>query len=406
MDIRTIWRLDVYVGSLACATLTGIERFLRLLRGREASSPPRRVLFVKMIEQGATVLAADAVHRAAERVGRANVFFCLYGENRPILDLMELIPSENVFAFRNGRLDVFILDLWRFILQTRAWRIDAAVDLEFFSRGSAVLAWLSGARIRAGLHRFTSESPYRGNLMTHRVQYNPYLHTATFYSLLSECIWMDSSEKPLPKVSPPKPGEAYLPRFTPSATSLERVNSLLTEHGIRPGEHAIVILNPNASDLVPLRKWPLERFEAVGRCVLDEDKRAVIVVTGTENEREAAEQLCLAFGAGRAANLAGKTSLHELLALYTLSRVLVTNDSGPAHFAALTGIASVVLFGPETPERYGPLGCEAHTIWARLACSPCVNVYNHRFSPCTRNRCMEAIDVEQVVAAVRAALRG
>ena len=54
-------------------------------------------------------------------------------------------------------------------------------------------------------------------------------------------------------------------------------------------------------------------------------------------------------GSGR---LAGKTTLRQLLVLYTLAEVLVTNDSGPAHFATLTRIRVVMLFGPETPELF------------------------------------------------------
>lgn len=405
MNVNSIRWLDVYAGALACAALTALDRVLRFFRGSRATGDaPRRVLFIKLIEQGATVLAAEAILRAADRVGRENVFFCVFDENRPILDIMGLVPAENVFTFRNDRLGAFVADTWGFMRTMRARGIDTTIDLEFFSRGSAVLAWLSGARIRVGLHRFTSENPYRGDLMTHRVQYSPYLHTAVFYSLLTECAWMDPGETPLPKVLAPTPDSECMPRFKPDAESLERVKSLLAERGIRPGEQRIVILNPNASDLVPLRKWPLERFEEVGRRVLEADARAAIVVTGTESEREAADALCRALDTPRAASLAGRTSLRELLALYTLSAVLVTNDSGPGHFAALTDIASVVLFGPETPERYGPLGRNARVVCAGLACTPCVNAFNHRFSPCTRNRCMEAIGADEVVAAIRALL--
>jgi len=386
--------------------LTVLDRVLRLFRGNVTTADtPRRVLFIKLIEQGATVLAAEAILRAVQRVGRENVFFCVFGENRPILDIMDLLPAENVFAFRNDSLWLFAEDTWRCMRAMRARGVDTTVDLEFFSRGSAVLAWLSGARIRVGLHRFTSEGPYRGDLMTHRVQYNPYIHTAAFYSLLTDCAWLDPGEMPMPKVLPPVPGTERLPRFQPEPVSLDRVKSLLTKSGIRPEEHRIVILNPNASDLIPIRKWPLERFEEVGRRLIEEDEHAAIVVTGTENERKAAEALCRALDTPHAASLAGKTSLRELLALYTLSAVLVTNDSGPGHFAALTDIASVVLFGPETPDRYGPLGRKARTICAGLACTPCVNAFNHRFSPCMRGRCMEAIGVDEVVRAVQDAYR-
>lgn len=82
----------------------------------------------------------------------------------------------------------------------------------------------------------------------------------------------------------------------------------------------------------------------------------------------------------------------------------MTNDSGPAHFASMTDIDIVALFGPETPLLYGPLGPRAHVLWEGLACSPCVNPFNYRVSACRNNVCMQSIDVERVFAAVRACL--
>ena len=96
---------------------------------------------------------------------------------------------------------------------------------------------------------------------------------------------------------------------------------------------------------------------------------------------------------------AASKPLIDLLALYALTVVMVTNDSGPAHFAAASGLPTIVLFGPETPNLYRPLG-NSIPIYAGLACSPCVSASNHRKSACDDNVCMRAISVEQVFAAV------
>src|SRR4029078_13351294 len=74
---------------------------------------------------------------------------------------------------------------------------------------------------------------------------------------------------------------------------------------------------------------------------------------------------------------------------------------GPAHFASLTPIKSITLFGPETPVLYGPLGPDAVHLFASLACSPCLSALNHRSSPCTDNQCLKAISVEEVLAHAR-----
>jgi len=90
-------------------------------------------------------------------------------------------------------------------------------------------------------------------------------------------------------------------------------------------------------------------------------------------------------------------ALRELLALYSMATLMVTNDSGPAHFASLLQLPTVVLFGPETPRLYGPMGNAHKDLYAEFACSPCVSVYNGKKSPCTENRCLKEITVDQVL---------
>jgi len=92
-------------------------------------------------------------------------------------------------------------------------------------------------------------------------------------------------------------------------------------------------------------------------------------------------------------------NLDDVLQLCHLSRVLITNDSGPAHFATLTPIPIVTLFGPETPTLYGPRGPHNANLFAGLACSPCLTAFNHRNSGCTDNICLQRISVQQVLDA-------
>jgi ADP-heptose:LPS heptosyltransferase len=305
-----------------------------------------------------------------------------------------------VLVVRTHRPVVLLWDLLATAWRARRLRIDATVDMEFFSRASAILAFLTGARRRVGLHRFTSEGPYRGDLMTHRVQYNPYLHTAAAYYLMVEALRADPSEVPLMKVPAPAIDFAA-PRFKPADDEVERVQGIMGRVAGRELSGPIVLLNPNASDLLPLRRWATEKFIELGRRILDEHPEVTIAITGAPSEREAAVRIAEAIGPRqRVISLAGHTSLRELIVLYTLCDVLVTNDSGPGHFSSLTEITSIVLFGPETPAVFGPLGPNTHAVRADLACSPCVNAFNHRFSPCNNNVCMQIISVDEVCGLV------
>lgn len=392
----TIRSLDYWLGVPLCALLS-VVRLLLPQRRRL----PERILFLKFIEQGATVLAQDAIARATRRVGRDNIFFCVFESNRAILDVLSTVPAANVIAIRDRRLHTFIIDFLSALLTARARGIDTVIDMEFFSRASAVFTFLTGATTRVGLHRYTGELPYRGDLMTHRVQYNPHLHIATLYSLLVEAAFLEPVDEPLLKFpfTIADSAEAARPQFVPAADEVTRIRARL-------GEGApVVILNPNASDLLPLRKWETARFVDLARRILGAFPNARIAVTGAPSEQPAADALCQAVDADRVVSFAGKTSLRELLTLYSLSNVLVTNDSGPGHFASLTPVHAVVLFGPETPRLFGSLSPETTIIWKELACSPCVSVFNHRLSPCRNNVCMQAITVDEVFGAVEAVLK-
>ena len=121
-----------------------------------------------------------------------------------------------------------------------------------------------------------------------------------------------------------------------------------------------------------------------------------IAFTGAPAEATANNRLAAEVSSNRVISLAGKTTLRQVLVLYTRSQILVTNDSGPAHFASMTPIHVITLFGPETPELFGARSPTAEFLYAGITCSPCVNAYNNRQSVCRNNMCMQAISVDAV----------
>jgi len=395
LDTGKLQIIDRIVGVPLCAILS----LLRRLKGDrfvpERVELPRNVLFVKLAEQGSTVLAYPAISRALQLVGRENVFFLVFEENRFILDAMGLIPPENVITIRHKHPVELGWQALRALMRVRRQRLDAAVDLEFFSRGSAVLTFLSGARQRVGFHTFFGEGPYRGDLMTHRLSYNPYLHTSQTFLLMVAAL-----EQPVPrsgKLSVQVPQiEKWVPNFEPMPSEQDEIRSLLQRETGNEADPPIVLLNANASDLLPLRKWPVERYVSLARRLLDAFPEIYIGLTGAPDEAGPIDGMVREIGSKRCFSLAGKTTLRQLLVLYTLSELLITNDSGPAHFAAMTQINTLTLFGPETPALFGARTPRAVTIWQALACSPCVNAYNNRQSSCTNNVCMQKITVDRV----------
>ena len=393
----TLQIIDRWIGIPVCFVLSAVEKILRVPKGK--STQPKKILFVKFAEQGSTVLASSAIRRAIEMVGRDSVYFIVFKENRFILDVMGLIPEENVITIEHKNFINMAVRAFEALRRLRELDIDSAVDLEFFSRSSAALTYLSGARNRAGFHTFFGEGPYRGDLMTHRLLYNPYLHTSQIFEQMVASLSRDPQELPTFGDQPPQLHEE-LPRFTPSSEEVETVGEILKSAAGSSSVPRLILLNPNASDLIPLRRWPTERYVELARRLLERYPDFYLAMTGAPDEAGPIAAVARSVGSPRCFSTAGKTTLRQLLVLYGLSEVLVTNDSGPAHFAALTPISIVTLFGPETPSLFAASTPRNTPVWKGLACSPCVNAYNNRQSPCRNNLCMQQITLDEVFETV------
>ena len=394
VGISTLQNTDRWIGVPLCAILTVLRK---ILDRRDPTGPrrPRRILFVKFAEQGSTVLAYPAIRRATQMVGRENVYFVVFEDNRLILDVMEMIPEENVITIPISSPLALAFGALRAVARVRKLGIDAAVDMEFLTRFSAMLTFMTGAKSRVGFHTFFGDGPYRGDLMTHRLLYNPHLHTSEMFDAMVEALTRDPSVLPTFDFTPL--ANPTFAEFRPSLQETAEIDSLLQRENPQLGSAApLILLNPNASDLLPLRRWPPLRYVELARRLLERYPALFVGFTGAPAEAAAISQLASDVGSNRVVALAGKTTLRQVLVLYTRSVALVTNDSGPAHFASMTPIHVVTLFGPETPALFAARSPNASALWAGLACSPCVNAYNNRRSVCHNNLCMQAITVDQV----------
>jgi ADP-heptose:LPS heptosyltransferase len=326
----------------------------------------------------------------------AELFFVIFQKNKASLDLIGTIRPENTFTIRETGLLVLIIDTFRFLQWARRQQIDTVVDLELFSRFTALLTGLCGAVNRVGFYNFHNEGLYRGELLTHKVAYNPHIHIAKNFIALVNSLITDTPELPYSKEII-RDSEITLPIISFTEQELENMYTLVGKYypGYVRNQHRIVLINPNASELLPQRRWQGERYVELMQRILEGAPNVIILITGAKSEKEEAEEKCRLVGSDRCINFAGVLKLEQLPILYTIATLMVTNDSGPGHFSSITPLPTFVLFGPETPALYGSLG-NSTPIFAGLACSPCVSAANHRKTPCIDNRCLQAITVKQV----------
>jgi ADP-heptose:LPS heptosyltransferase len=132
-------------------------------------------------------------------------------------------------------------------------------------------------------------------------------------------------------------------------------------------------------------RWPAERF---GQLAARLPLPSIIIAGAAEDDLA---EIVVHHSAGRAINLAGRTSLKELLAVIRRSSCLVTNDTGPQHIAAALNVPVFSIFGPANPVCTGPYGSMHTVIRKSMDCSPC-----YRWKPCAHWRCMQDISVDEV----------
>lgn len=394
-------RIDFWIGIPLCFVLT-VARRLRAVLGPAGPAPgePTNVLFIELAEMGSTVLAAPAMARLRRRHPGCRVFFLLFAQIEESVRVLGLVPPDRILTVDARNVFTLARDTLRFMAAARRHRIDTVVNLEMFSRFGAVLAFLSGASRRVGFHRFAQEGLYIGRLLTHEVAYNPHQHTWKAYVTLVAALDEPAGTVPLGKQRIDD-RDCVVPRFTPDPTRLAALWGRLA--ALAPALEAtgrLVLVNPNASSLIETRKWPIERYIELVRQLL-RDPDVAVAITGVASERGDARRIVTAVQSERVVDLTGQTTLDDLLHLFDLADLLVTNDSGPGHFAALTDIPILVLFGPETPALYRPLSPNCTVVYAGLACSPCVSAFNQKRSACRDNQCLKVISVQEVYAAAR-----
>lgn len=166
----------------------------------------------------------------------------------------------------------------------------------------------------------------------------------------------------------------------------QSVQEWLSEYGIKKGQ-IIVGINPGAA-YGSAKCWLPERFKEVTHKLLENPHIAVLFF-GDKAGASLVNQICVGMPE-RVVNLAGKTSLRELMAFIQACDIFLTNDSGPMHIASALGIPLLALFGSTSDKTTGPYK-GGKVLHKHVECSPCYK----RECPLDF-RCMTRIGVNEV----------
>lgn len=177
------------------------------------------------------------------------------------------------------------------------------------------------------------------------------------------------------------------PRLYVSHVEQVAAQELLALYGVDLKHHLLVGINPGAA-YGSAKCWPKERFHEVCERLL-QNPEVYVVFFGDMVGASLVHDICRDLPE-RVIDLAGKTSIRELMALIQCCDILLTNDSGPMHMASALGTKLLALFGSTSDTKTGPYRGGA-VIHKHVECSPCYN----RVCPIDF-RCMTRISVDEV----------
>jgi heptosyltransferase-2 len=267
---------------------------------------------------------------------------------------------------------------WRFVQKLRRERFDLAV-LFPNSFHSALLARLSGASRRVGFDR-----DGRGWLLTDRIPPQPVKtpHPAIdAYLRIAAYLGCSRLERRMELASLPE--------------DERRLAEFWQRHPAELRSEGVVTLSPGGA-FGSAKHWPTESFAVLARRIAGEFGHAVLVVCGPA-ERDESRAIARIANHWKVVSLAdAPLSIGLTKAAVKLSKLLVTTDSGPRHFAPPFDVPVVTLFGPTHIAWSETYYSKALHLQHPVDCGPC----QQRTCPLGHHRCMKELSVETVFSAV------
>ena len=324
-----------------------------------ATLKPFRILIRASNWLGDSVISVPAVR--AIKAGRPDAHITIAAPEKiaavwkfvPEVDEVLPIRTKNFSAVvstfrRQSRFDVAIL-----------FPSSLRVALEVWFAGIPRRVGFPGHRRRWLLNQIVPEEPRRGPIQ-HQV-----------YRYLRMARELGGPQTP-PEV------RKFLPRI--------KTNGAPAKLGLCPG-----------AEYGPAKRWLPERFAEVALAIAGQ-RPVQWILFGTAADRERGTAIESALGA-HCVNRIGQTSLEQLAAELSECAMLLTNDTGTMHLATLLGVPVVAVFGSTEPRLTGPLGTGHSILRHQVECSPCF------LRECPIDfRCMKAVSVDEVAAAVSAQL--
>jgi heptosyltransferase-3 len=350
-----------------------------LVKGKDIErNSVRNILLIQLGDIGDVVLSLPALRALHENFPEARIVVAVREKAKELIQDCQW--STDVIAVNEERRNLLeeLQHQTNFFLHLRKFNFDIAIDMRTGDR-EAILALLSGARQRIGFYA-SGGSFWRNKVFTSLFAAQPELgrHMAEHYMSLLEAYHIKASR--------------IWPEHNVPIHRKHEALALLQNEGV-PLDQPIIAVQPFS--LWRYKEWGVDKYIQLIRWLLSEYDVSIII-TGSPEEGVRADDIASEFRRN-VYNLAGKTSIGTLAAVFEACRLFVGVDSAGVHIAAAVGLPTVCIFGPSSYSDWAPRGEDHRIVHKDLPCVPC---QNKGCQDSGISRCLEELTVEEVKAVV------
>lgn len=382
--------IDHWVGLPICYAvgvltklINAISSFIFFGKHKPAQKEPKTILILKWFGLGSVILMRDLVGSIRKKYPEAKIIFLTFEGIGKLVDFLSF--ADEIVAIRKSNPLIFIIGTFKVLFICSFRKIDIAIDLEFYSKFSTLMTYLSGAPVRVG---FYLPAFWRKSLYTNLVYFNYFKHIQEIYKMAGKAIGIEVEEA--------RHSIKEIP-----FEDISFVKEKLKELGWN-GSDRLIGINANAGELAYCRRWPKEYFIEVISKLSNYDGFAIVLIGALEDK----EHTDIIYNSlkekvvTKVINSAGIFTLPQFIALLYLLSFLITNDSGPLHFAVILNIPTISIWGPGTPLLYGSPDKTIHKeFYSNVPCSPCMYIYRTRAGYFCNNEafCLKRILPDEVI---------
>ncbi len=316
----------------------GANRKKKQTNETNMTDEPRSILIIKPSALGDIIQALPSLAALRKSFPSAEIRWLVRTEFAPLISnhphLTEVILFDRKFLGKAWKNPKALAALVSLIFKLRRYKFDLVLDLQGLFR-TAVLGWLSGCKVRAGMAGAREFGCIFYNKKVKQDQ--SCKHLADYYLRITAAGGVKTNEV-----------EFILGESTPNIKL--GAKQLLSDNGVGESSYAVFVPGSAHAD----KCWPSENFAAIADKISEKYKLSIIAV-GTGGESTLAEQIN-SKAKTEVVNLTGRTDIPVLVELLRTAKLVISNDTGPGHIAAAFGMPIVIIFGRSNPARVMPYG--------------------------------------------------